>query len=95
MEKKMNIKEVDVTINGNVETMEVLSVIAQAEQKIPSGRELASVIITEAGDNLVVDWATKPERFERIRRITGYLVGTVDRWNNGKQAELRDRVKHF
>ena len=33
-------------------------------------------------------------RFERIRRITGYLVGTVDRWNNAKQAELHDRVKH-
>lgn len=32
---------------------------------------------------------------ERIRRITGYLVGTVDRWNNAKQAELRDRVKHM
>ena len=32
--------------------------------------------------------------FERIRRITGYLVGTVDRFNNGKRAEVRDRVKH-
>ena len=32
--------------------------------------------------------------FERIRRITGYLVGTTDRWNNAKLAELRDRVKH-
>ena len=32
--------------------------------------------------------------FERIRRITGYLVGTVDRFNNGKRAEERDRVKH-
>jgi len=32
--------------------------------------------------------------FERIRRITGYLVGTVDRFNNGKAAEERDRVKH-
>ena len=32
--------------------------------------------------------------FERIRRITGYLVGTTDRWNNAKQAEERDRVKH-
>ena len=31
---------------------------------------------------------------ERIRRITGYLVGTVDRFNNGKKAEERDRVKH-
>ena len=32
--------------------------------------------------------------FERIRRITGYLVGTVDRFNNGKRAEVEDRVKH-
>ncbi len=32
--------------------------------------------------------------FERIRRITGYLVGTVDRFNNGKKAEEHDRVKH-
>ena len=33
-------------------------------------------------------------KFERIRRITGYLVGTLDRFNNGKRAEERDRVKH-
>lgn len=32
--------------------------------------------------------------FERIRRITGYLVGTMEKWNNGKRAEERDRVKH-
>ncbi|MBS5145533.1 MAG: hypothetical protein KHY89_08535 [Butyricicoccus pullicaecorum] len=32
--------------------------------------------------------------FERIRRITGYLVGTLDRFNNGKRAEENDRVKH-
>ena len=32
--------------------------------------------------------------FERIRRITGYLVGTIDRFNNAKRAEVNDRVKH-
>ncbi len=32
--------------------------------------------------------------FERIRRITGYLVGTVERFNNAKKAEVKDRVKH-
>lgn len=32
--------------------------------------------------------------FERIRRITGYLVGVTDRWNDSKRAEERDRVKH-
>ena len=32
--------------------------------------------------------------FDRIRRITGYLVGTLERFNNGKRAEEHDRVKH-
>ena len=32
--------------------------------------------------------------FQRIRRITGYLVGTLDRFNNAKRAEARERVKH-
>lgn len=34
-------------------------------------------------------------KFERIRRVTGYLVGTLDRFNNGKRAEEADRVKHL
>ena len=33
-------------------------------------------------------------KFDRIRRITGYLVGTTDRFINAKRAEERDRVKH-
>lgn len=33
-------------------------------------------------------------KFERLRRITGYLVGTLDRWNDGKKAEEKARVKH-
>ena len=36
----------------------------------------------------------KGVKFERIRRITGYLVGTMDKWNDAKKAEERDRVKH-
>lgn len=32
--------------------------------------------------------------FERLRRITGYLVGDINRWNDAKRAELGDRVKH-
>ena len=38
--------------------------------------------------------AGKNVGFERIRRITGFLVGTVDRFNNAKRAELNDRVAH-
>ncbi len=33
-------------------------------------------------------------KFDRIRRITGYLVGTLDRFNNAKKAEVNDRVTH-
>lgn len=33
-------------------------------------------------------------KFERIRRITGYLVGTLDRFNNAKRKEVKDRVVH-
>ena len=40
-----------------------------------------------------LDWTSRA-KFERIRRITGYLVGTLDKWNNAKQAEERDRVMH-
>ena len=33
-------------------------------------------------------------RFNRVHRITGYLTGSVDRWNDSKRNELSDRVKH-
>ena len=33
-------------------------------------------------------------KFDRIRRITGYLVGTLDRFNNAKKEEVKDRVTH-
>ena len=33
-------------------------------------------------------------KFERIRRITGYLVGTIDRFNDAKAKEVKERVKH-
>lgn len=34
-------------------------------------------------------------KFERIRRVTGYIVGTLDRFNDAKRAEVQDRVKHM
>lgn len=48
-------------------------------------------------ENAQKDMASCPKcntKFETIQRITGYLVGTTDRWNSGKLAELRDRVVH-
>ena len=45
-------------------------------------------------DTVTIDYTAHHQKFERIRRITGYLVGTIDRWNDAKQAEEKDRVKH-
>ena len=46
------------------------------------------------GEYVNLKYSLVPVKFDRIRRITGYLVGTMDRWNDAKQAEERDRVKH-
>lgn len=56
---------------------------------------LDSVIITVDGDYVGLRYRFVPEKFERIRRITGYLSGTLDTWNNAKRAEERDRKKHI
>ena len=50
--------------------------------------------ITFEGDDAILDYTYEAVPFERIRRITGYLVGTTDRFNDAKQAEEHDRVKH-
>ena len=52
--------------------------------------ELNHVTYNENGEAMVGEGVG----FERIRRITGYLVGTMDHWNTAKSAEERDRVKH-
>lgn len=56
---------------------------------------VSTILVTNLGNNEVkLTWTENNQKFERIRRITGYLVGTLDRWGNAKQAEEKDRVKH-
>ena len=45
-------------------------------------------------DTVNITWTRHDQKFERIRRITGYLTGDLNTWNNAKQAEEHDRVKH-
>ena len=57
--------------------------------------KVSSITVTYTdGGEVSITWTAHDQPFERIRRITGYLVGTIDRWNDAKQAEERDRVKH-
>ena len=55
--------------------------------------EYINVIIDDEG-YANIEYKVNPIPFERIRRITGYLTGSTDTWNNAKKSELKDRVKH-
>ena len=57
-------------------------------------RNLKSLHLTLDRDYAHLTYQFEHVPFERIRRITGYLVGTMDQWNNAKAAEEADRVKH-
>ena len=58
-------------------------------------RKLKSLQVEIDGEFADLTYEWEPVPFERIRRITGYLVGTMDHWNDAKTAEERDRVKHM
>ena len=58
------------------------------------GSKLEGIDIHILGEDVELTYHIQGEPFERVRRITGYLVGTLDQWNDAKQAEERDRVKH-
>ena len=85
---------IQVNVKGGVMTdAEKEAYIRRAREQYPDKRN-SSMDISLDGEyaDITYHWETVP--FERIRRITGYLVGTLDRFNNGKRAEEADRVKH-
>ena len=82
-----------VNVTGGVLPQEEINAyIDRAKEKY--GKETLGIDIKVDGEwvELSYDFGHMP--FQRIRRITGYLVGTLDRFNNAKRAEERDRVKH-
>lgn len=74
---------------GKLPAEEIELYKARAEELHPGTHTLD---ISVDGDWVDLTYHVTP--FDRIRRITGYLVGTVDRWNNAKRAELGDRLPH-
>lgn len=85
-----------VTIHNpdNIPEEIVQAAIAMMEQE--EGRKVVEISIrrTENHDEYGITPVFERVPFQRIRRITGYLVGTLDRFNNAKRAEVEDRVKH-
>jgi anaerobic ribonucleoside-triphosphate reductase len=81
-------------LGGKISDEEKEAYTKTIQEKYPD-REIESITITVDGDYVDCKTHFVPDRpFDRIRRITGYLVGTLDRFNDGKRAEERDRVKH-
>lgn len=89
----MEPKNIKINVVGNLDEKEIQAYIDYIHQNNPN-RLLDELEIKVDGEFVDLNYRLKPINFERIRRITGYLVGTIDRWNNAKTAEERDRVKH-
>ena len=83
-----------ITSNFNMSKKERDAYIAVLKEKEGSLDNITSVKLSLNGDDVDIDYDVKTPKFERIRRITGYLVGTMDRWNNAKKSELSQRVSH-
>lgn len=86
----------DIIINvsgGAISQNEIDAYIKHGKDKFRN-KHITAMDIKVDGDFVDIDYTFEPVNFERIRRITGYLVGTTDRFNNAKRAEEKDRVKH-
>lgn len=91
----MIVNGINVTVTGirDMSEQEIIGYIEMLQHE--NQDELSQLTISQADNGEVsLDYELQPAKFERIRRITGYLVGTIDRWNNAKRAEEHDRVKH-
>lgn len=77
---------------GTLPQTEIDAYVQRAAKKF--GREPRHIDMNVDGEDIELHYDFGGANFQRIRRITGYLVGTLDRFNNGKRAEEHDRVKH-
>lgn len=83
----------EVIVNGIMSDEEAQQYINRARERYRDAlKKLTITPVDEEEVELAYELDARP--FERVRRITGYLVGTLDKWNDGKRAEEHDRVKH-
>ena len=83
----------NVKVTGGTLPQEEIDIyVARAKEKF--GKEPFGMDIHVDGEYVELSYDFGDQPFQRIRRITGYLVGTLDRFNNAKRAEESQRVKH-
>lgn len=78
---------------GKLSQAEIDAYVIRAEKQ-NTGKKIATMDIELDGEFVNLKYTFEPVPFNRIRRVTGYLVGTLDRWNDAKKCEEADRVKH-
>ena len=83
-----------ITVTGGEMSAKEKSLYVEHIEKENPGRKIDWLKIQIDGEYVNLEYQLVPVKFDRIRRITGYLVGTMDRWNDAKRAEERGRVKH-
>ena len=83
-----------VTVTGGSRARAESNAYVQQLKEQNPDKVITSVNFTVDGEYVDMSYTYDNVPFERIRRITGYLVGTVDRFNDAKRAEVQDRVKH-
>ena len=83
----------NIIINGKMDKNEALKYVEQIRNANPD-KDIEKFVFNVDGEYVDVNYTYHTKNFERIRRITGYLVGTLDRFNDAKRAEVEDRVKH-
>ena len=94
MMKKVGIKTMTVIVEGGTLPEEEIKAYQDYVKDKYKDEEITLLKIKVDGENVDLETHKKSAGFQRIRRITGYLVGTLDRFNDGKLAEVKDRVPH-
>ena len=96
MEKEL--EGIKVTYPDEMDDLEAVTYAKHAVERYSTKhgvlRGLEIKIVPDDEKDVILTYDVSAVPFQRIRRVTGYLVGTLDRWNNAKRAEEHDRVKH-
>lgn len=86
---------VKVTGDGYIPEEEAMAYVDRGREL--HGKTVKEIVVTidpDDPDMVDLEYIMEGKPFHRLRRITGYLVGSLGRWNNAKRAEENDRVKH-
>lgn len=90
---EIKVEGIQICSNEDIDAKSAYPYINYIRSNNPS-RGIDFIDLNFENDDVNLSYRLRPIRFEKIRRITGYLVGTMDNWNNAKAQEESHRVKH-